>query len=259
MPGDDFRAAELPRPSLRYRQVADYLRQRLESHAGSGHRLPTDAVLSETFQVSRQTVRRAYAELVAEGLVQRTPGRGSFPRHPGRILMSVGSVDDLLAFGQDRDIRVLVPLTRVKNSQAATQLGLLGDYVDSVECFLFHEDSPIALSRIYLPPPNGGLLADVPFLQSKGGSGQETVLSILDRRLPSPIVQAKQQIAAIPAPSDVAALLHCEPVRAILRIEYLYFDISERPALWTVNFCNPDRYEYRAQLSFTRTRSGVAS
>jgi len=251
--GDSSGSSRSPRPPLRYRQVVDYLRDKLASHASSGDPLPTDAVLSETFQVSRQTVRRAYAELVAEGLVQRTPGRGSFSRHSNRILMSVASVDDLLAFGRDRDIRVLTPLTMIKHSQAATQLGLLGENVSAIACLLFHESSPISLSRIYLPPSSGALLAEVPFLQSKGGSGQESVLSIVNRKLPRPIAQAKQQIVAIPAPSDVAQLLHCQEAQPILSIEYLYFDITERPVLWTVNYCNPDRYEYRAQLTFTRT------
>jgi DNA-binding GntR family transcriptional regulator len=147
----------------------------------------------------------------------------------------------------------------MKHSEAATQLGLPGDLVSFVECLLFHEDSPIALSRIYLHPSSGGLLADIPFLQTKGGSGKETVLSILDRKLAQPIAQAKQQIVAIAAPSDVAQLVDCQQAHPILSIEYLYFDTSERPVLWTVNFCNPDRYEYRAQLSFTGFRERVAS
>src|SRR5690606_14625366 len=43
-----------------------------------GDRLPTEAELSQRFDVNRHTVRRAIAELVAEGLLRVEQGRGTF-------------------------------------------------------------------------------------------------------------------------------------------------------------------------------------
>ena len=64
-----------------YRQVAAALRERIESGAyPATSQLPTEAVLVEEFGVARDTVRRAVALLVEDGLVITSHGRGSYVR-----------------------------------------------------------------------------------------------------------------------------------------------------------------------------------
>jgi len=53
-------------------------KQILQGRYADGRRLPTEAELSAQYQVSRQTVRRAFHDLVSEGMVYRIPGRGTF-------------------------------------------------------------------------------------------------------------------------------------------------------------------------------------
>ena len=70
-----------PREEPAYRAVAQSLRDQIRTGAyPPTRRLPTDAELGETFGVSRQTVRQAFNQLVAEGLVYRVRGRGSTAR-----------------------------------------------------------------------------------------------------------------------------------------------------------------------------------
>ena len=49
----------------------------------SGEKLPSEQELSEQFQVSRQTVRRALEELVKENIVESRRGSGSYIRLSG--------------------------------------------------------------------------------------------------------------------------------------------------------------------------------
>ncbi|GLW08452.1 GntR family transcriptional regulator [Microtetraspora sp. NBRC 13810] len=74
--------------STLYQQVAWELRRAIYSgDLGPGDQLPTEADLMQTHGVSRNTVRLALGELVNEGLVSRTPRRGTIVRARRPLLM----------------------------------------------------------------------------------------------------------------------------------------------------------------------------
>ena len=62
-----------------YQHLRDQIRQRIYSgELPRGQQLPTEAQLTRQYDVSNITVRRAMQELVAEGLLIRSPGKGTF-------------------------------------------------------------------------------------------------------------------------------------------------------------------------------------
>ena len=62
----------------KYQYIADSLRQEIESGVYSSKQLlPTEQLLCQRFQISRQTVRRALSVLEDEGLITRRQGSGS--------------------------------------------------------------------------------------------------------------------------------------------------------------------------------------
>lgn len=63
----------------RWEKVATVLRCRIGSNAHrSGQPLPSETTLMSEFGVSRNTVRRAYRQLLKEGLVVVRPGSGAY-------------------------------------------------------------------------------------------------------------------------------------------------------------------------------------
>ena len=65
----------------KYQFIADSLRQEIESGVYSSKQLlPTEQLLCQRFQISRQTVRRALSVLEDEGLITRRQGSGSHLR-----------------------------------------------------------------------------------------------------------------------------------------------------------------------------------
>lgn len=66
-------------PEPRYRQIADDLRNRIESgDIGQGDQLPTELELRQHYAASRNTVRDAVKLLIARRLVVTRPGQGTF-------------------------------------------------------------------------------------------------------------------------------------------------------------------------------------
>jgi len=66
-------------PEPMYRQIADDLRQKIESgELGSGRQLPTELELRDQYEASRNTVRDAVKWLMSRGLVETRPGQGTF-------------------------------------------------------------------------------------------------------------------------------------------------------------------------------------
>jgi GntR family transcriptional regulator len=66
-------------PGPIYRQIADDLRQQIESGAlARGSQLPTELELRDRYEASRNTVRDAVKWLMNLGLVETRPGQGTF-------------------------------------------------------------------------------------------------------------------------------------------------------------------------------------
>lgn len=62
-----------------YVKIKEYLlREIREGELKPDDQLPSEKALSEQFQVSRITVRRALAELEEESAIYRRPGKGTF-------------------------------------------------------------------------------------------------------------------------------------------------------------------------------------
>lgn len=63
-----------------YLQIKHQIRELLENgNLKEGEQLPTERDLSESLQISRNTVSMAYKELVLENIIFSIPGKGTFP------------------------------------------------------------------------------------------------------------------------------------------------------------------------------------
>lgn len=93
-----------PRP--KHAQLRDALAE-LAAANGPDMSMPSERVLMASFGVSRATVRKAIDGLVADGLLQRIHGKGTFVARP-----RVESRLHLASFSQDMRRRGSVPTTR---------------------------------------------------------------------------------------------------------------------------------------------------
>ncbi|HEX4224932.1 MAG TPA: GntR family transcriptional regulator [Pseudonocardiaceae bacterium] len=233
-----------------YKVLARELRTALlQQRYADGSRLPTEAELAQQYQVSRQTVRRAFHDLVAEGMVHRVPGRGTFAAaREGRYLRQFGSVEDLMSQSLDTKLEISCPLRRQVNIEAAGRLRLTSDLVHGVVFRRLHNDEPFCHTAVYLNPEAGTALADLPDLATAGARSDATIIGLLDTRLSAPIAEAEQSITATAADDALATALNCAPGAPVLRIDRLYLTAQDEPVELAISHFLPEQYTYRVRL-----------
>src|SRR5690349_15974788 len=180
-----------------YQVLREQLRDELAAGRYSdGARLPTESELVARHGLSRQTVRRAFQDLVAEGAVYRVPGRGTYASEPGRYLRQLGSIEDLMSLSDDTTMEVLSGLRRRVDVEAASRLRLDDDVVYSVVFRRLHDGIAFVATTVHLVPS-----AAAPVLESltDGSVGTHTVIGLLEPHLADPIVEAAQSITVASA------------------------------------------------------------
>lgn len=244
-----------------YRQLAADLRQAIAAgRYPPGQRLPTEAELVAATGLSRQTVRRAFQELVTEGVIFRVRGRGTFAvPGDGRYLRSFGSIDDLMALSLDTELQVVEPLHLLASVDLAGQLRTPDDSVMTMSFQRLHDGVPFCYTRVHVPLEIGRRLRELPELAGLAEPGRRarfTMISLVDRVSPRPIHSAVQNATAVAASADIGRRLGCPAGVPVLRIDRLYRDRDLAPLELAVNHFHPDRYSYRLQLRGRVDHSG---
>jgi GntR family transcriptional regulator len=126
----DLQTAQTPRASgiTLHRQMYLVLRDRIvRGDWSAGAVLPTEGQLGEQFGVSRITVRRALADLQAQGLVDRRQGLGTFVAEGVRARANrptLSFVDGLRKYAEATDVKVIEVTRGAAPAEVATLLGL---------------------------------------------------------------------------------------------------------------------------------------
>jgi DNA-binding GntR family transcriptional regulator len=236
-----------------YQHLASDLRQAIATgRYPAGQRLPTEAELVSSTGLSRQTVRRAFQELVSEGVIYRVRGRGTFAvPGDGRYLRSFGSIDDLMALSLDSEMQVVEPLHVLASVEMAGQLQTGDDTVMTTSFLRLHDGLPFAYTRVHLPAEIGRRLRQLPELAALAEPGDRatfTMISLVDRVSDHPIHSAMQNATAVAASPDISHRLGCPAGEPVLRIDRIYRDRDMRPLELAISHFHPERYSYRLQL-----------
>lgn len=206
----------------RYQSIADELRRRLTTgDLGASRLLPSESELSEQYDASRVTVRRALELLRGEGLVDSRQGFGWFvPTDPLRqTLGRLGTIERQLADEGVESTRRVLDFRFVAAPRRAREV--LGcETVLRVRRLNLADGEPFALVTVWCPERHGAELsrADVertPFYELLG----------------IPLGGATQTIGAALATASDAELLRVPGGSPVLRCERITRSADDRPVL----------------------------
>lgn len=121
---------------------------------GADEAIASERELMATYEVSRATVRRAIESLIADGVLQRIPGKGTFvARHRVESHLHLASfTDDMRRRGLSPSTRVVASAVRTPDDEVAAALTLdAGEQAWLVERVRLADGRPMAYERGWYP------------------------------------------------------------------------------------------------------------
>lgn len=238
-----------------HHQVYVVLRQQIEEGQYlADSPIPSEHELSNTFQVSRITVRRALDRLKQEGYVSRSRGRGTFARAPTATpALSAnlrGIFENLMAMGLRTKVRLIefgyVPAPPAVAAKLRLSPGALVQRAVRVR---YHENIPFSHLTTYLPEDIGRHydekeMADKPLL-------------LLLERAGIKVTAAEQTLSAKLADTIVGPLLEVETGSPLIWAKRLVTDQDDRPVEYLQALYRPDIYEFQMTMSRVEGDAGA--
>ncbi|MGN2392924.1 GntR family transcriptional regulator [Pelomicrobium sp. G1] len=230
-----------------YKIVKNRLLQSLTAGEwASGEALPSEARLAERFEVSIGTVRKAIDELVAEKILVRHQGKGTFVavHNEDRTLYYffhlVGPdglkrfpTSELLDFGKAR-----------AGGALAERLGIpRGAPVLWFRNLLKLQERPVVLDHITVPQ---ALFPDLdePTLRHR----ESTIYALYQSRYGINVIRAQERLRARPCDPEAASILGLAPGAPILEIHRVAYTYNDVPVEVRLSRVNTEHHDYLNDL-----------
>lgn len=220
------------------------LRELLVAMVVPGQAIPSERELMATYGVSRATVRKAIDGLVADGLLQRTHGLGTFavrPRLETRLHLASFS-QDMRRRGRNPSTRLISLALAEPPTEAAAALGLArGAKAWRLQRVRLADNEPVAHEDGWYP---ADLLPELDRQDVAGGSLYE----ILGRHYGLWVDHAEQTLWGETADAALARQL-AAPQNTPLLVFRRVSSAGGRPIEYVVSRYRGDRYQVHMELS----------
>lgn len=209
---------------LVYRTVMRDLKQRIRHEEFTNHKLPDERSLSESYQVSRSTIKRAMGVLVDQGIVFKKRGSGTFInplyvkdqsafRYEGKNL---GITDSFQVNGEQPQSRLLD--YRVIPAGPELQQDLFLDeaeFVYQIKRLRIFDGQPVIIETGYIP------IKIVPTLSPD--VVQSSIFNYLQETQGRSVNKSFLSIKAQPSNEEDQALLKLQPNEPVGVMEGIFF------------------------------------
>ena len=207
--------------------------------------VPSERDLCEQFDVSRITVRRTLSELVSEGRLVRSHGRGTFVRNAPltkHLLPLIGFSEEMRARGKKPGGKVLAFDAVDAPPAVAAALGLdEGDPILVVKRLRLADYVPMAVETVHLP-------AELcPGLRAKNLENR-SLYETLRRMYGFVPTSASQEWQAVSCPKRDAELLGVSPRSPALRIQRTTYQQDGVAFEFLDSYFRGDKYVFHAEL-----------
>ncbi|GAA1348863.1 GntR family transcriptional regulator [Falsarthrobacter nasiphocae] len=242
--------AEASAPEPKHARVRKEIAELVAAELSPGDALPGERQLEERFGVSRITIRRAIADLCAEGVLVRRHGKGTFVSH-GRVKSSL----HLASFNEDMRAEGISPTTRVVVARAEVPPAAVAEFLRLPAGQPAHHlvrvrlgnGAPVSVDECWMP------VEATPSLLGDDLTGS---LYGLLASYGTPVLTASQSVWADTVAGETARLLDVpagSPALVFLRHSFTEADGAPAPIEYSVSTYRADRYQLSMTLELTTT------
>lgn len=211
-----------------------------------GEKLQSENELCHQYQVSRTTVRQALGELVSEGKLTRTQGRGTFVsqtvarRQEARL---VGFSADMRSLGLTPSSRILDFRPLVPESRIAAALSLK----PKEAAILIHrlrlaDENPISTNTTYLPFHRFYKILDEDL-------EKDSLYDILGRKFDTIPTRSLYTIEAENCSQDLSSILQIPEGSPVLKLEEITLDQQDHAFEFSTSYYCGDRYSFTVEIT----------
>lgn len=212
-----------------------------------GVALPSESRLAERYQVSIGTLRKAIDELVAERMVVRQQGRGTFVATHGasRLLFHFFHIVPRGGEKQYPRTRMLAFRRGRAEPEEAAKLALApGDPVLRIRNLLLLQDAPVVLDELVLPQRLFPDLSEKIFT-----ARDNTIYHLYQTRYGINVLRTSERLRGALASAGAAKLLGVKKGAPLLEIDRVALTYNDAPVELRHSLVNTEKHEYFSDLS----------
>lgn len=228
-----------------YVQLEDYIKKKITERVYlPGESIPTERELTELFGVSRMTIRQAITNLVHQGVLYKTHGKGAFVSKE-----VIEKKLEIESFSQDMEKRGLIPSSRIlyfekitPDSQIREKLQLSeNEQVYFLNRLRLANDEPMAIEYSYLPERYFPDLMKYNLMKC-------SLYTLMKQEYHSDFSYMKQDIKAVTISKKEAELLLDKTKGFGLLSLRTVFNGDDMPIEYARTIYNPDRYTFNLTI-----------
>jgi GntR family transcriptional regulator len=212
-----------------------------------GQALPAEKDLAQELDVSIGTLRKAVDELVAEGIVVRRQGRGTYvAEHDAKRLLYY--FFHVARWDADKKTYPRVETVSFGMAQASKEESLKLAIKEGVPVWhivtrLYLEDECVMIDHITLDKKRFKNLTRNEFDKREG-----SIYQLYQMRYGQSVVKTSERLRAGLAGRQMSTWLKLKPESPVLHIRRVAFNIQDEPIEWRISTLNTSHHEYFNEL-----------
>lgn len=230
-----------------YQQLKEYIIENIDNNTWNpGDKIYSEQQLSEQFNVSRNTAKKAIEDLVQEGILYRIQGKGTFLSHP-KIEQSLSAFYSFSQVLKEKGLKPKDIILEIKIEPATHKIAKAlkiekGEEVIMLQRLRCANDEPIILESSYLPKYR---IDDVDKLSLVG---ETPLYDVLRTEFGISVNSAKETFEPILIRQEEKEHLEVRLGSPALLLERVAYDSLKRPVEFCKSVVRGDRCKFYTEL-----------